>query len=128
MTIKTNIHALKKIKKGAYVGYGCTFRAPKDMTIASLPVGYFEGFLRIAGQRGAYVLIDGCRCKVVGTISMNIMMVDVTDIPGVEPGMSVTLVGNSGTENLSVEQWSDWSGTIPYEFCSRLHPNIPRIY
>lgn len=126
LSMTTRIHAVKRILKGSYVGYGCTFKAPKDMVIASLPLGYYEGILRLAGQRGAYVLVEGSRCKVVGTISMNIIMIDVTDLPSATAGQEVVLIGRSGDEALTVEQWADWCSTIPYEFVSRLHPQISR--
>lgn len=124
---KTEIASVKPVAGGDYIGYGCTFRAIHDMKVAVLPVGYYEGFPRIAGHSHSYVLIQGKRCPVVGRICMNMMMVDVSHLPGVQSGESVTLIGRSGDETLDAATVAEWAQTIHYELFARLCPDIPRL-
>jgi alanine racemase len=97
------------------------------MRVAIVPVGYFEGYPRIASGSQAYVLIQGERCPIVGRICMNMMMVDVTDIASkVAVGAHVTLIGKDGQENISASDVASWSETIHYELVTRLNPAIER--
>jgi alanine racemase len=124
---KTEITTLKKVHAGQYIGYGCTYRANHEMDIAVLPVGYNEGYPRIAGESPAYVLIKGQRCPIVGRICMNMMMVDVTHVSKkLIIGDEVVLIGPSGDETVSAADIATWSKTIHYELFSKLHPAIPR--
>ncbi len=122
----TEVTTVKGVKAGQYIGYGCTFRSIRDMRIAVLPVGYYEGYPRIAGENASYVLIRGKRCPLVGRICMNMMMVDVTHLDLVEVGDSVTLIGDDGKDHVSAGDVAGWSKTIHYELLSRIHPEIPR--
>jgi len=97
------------------------------MDIAVLPVGYNEGYPRIAGEGSAYVLIRGERCPIVGRICMNMMMVDISHLPHVAVGDRVTLIGDDGDEHLAAETVAAWAQTIHYELVSRLNPELPRI-
>jgi alanine racemase len=120
----TNLLALKA---GEFVGYGCTFKASQAMTLALLPLGYFEGFSRLAGeQKGSYVLIKGRRCPLVGRISMNMVVVDVSGISGLQVGEIATLLGRNGSEEISAEDHARWGQTISYEFVARLAASLPR--
>jgi len=124
---KTEITTLKKVHAGQYIGYGCTFRANREMDIAVLPVGYNEGYPRIAGESPAYVLIRGERCPIVGRICMNMMMVDVTHTSkNLHVGDEVVLIGRSGEETVSAGDLANWAKTIHYEVFTKLHPDIPR--
>jgi alanine racemase len=123
---RTEVTTVKPVAAGQYVGYGCTYRALRDLEVAVLPVGYFEGYPRIAGDSPSYVLIRGHRCPLVGRICMNMMMVDVTHVPGVAVGDEVTLIGRDGGETISAHDLATWSKTIHYELLSRLSPDIPR--
>lgn len=122
----TQITTLKKVPKGQFIGYGCSYRAVRDMNVAVLPVGYFEGYPRIAGEGSSFVLIEGQRCPVVGRICMNMMMVDVTHVDQLKVGTPVTLIGRDGGETITAGDLASWSKTIHYEVLSRLHPDIPR--
>lgn len=122
----TEVTTVKSVKAGQYIGYGCTFRAIRDMRIAVLPVGYYEGYPRIAGENASYVLIRGKRCPLVGRICMNMMMVDVTHLDLVEVGDVVTLIGDDGKDHVSAGDVAGWAKTIHYELLSRIHPGIPR--
>jgi alanine racemase len=123
---RTEVTTVKSVAAGQFIGYGCTYRANRDMRIAVLPVGYYEGFPRIAGDRPSYVLIRGGRCPVVGRICMNMMMVDISHLPQVSMGDPVTLIGTDGDEALSAGEVAAWAQTIHYELLARLHPDIPR--
>lgn len=127
LTWKTEITTIKKVHAGQFIGYGCTFRANREMDIAVLPVGYSEGYPRLAGEGSAYVLIRGERCPIVGRICMNMMMVDVSHTSkNLKIGDEVVLIGKSGAETVSASDIATWSKTIHYEIFTKLHPDIPR--
>jgi len=110
---KTRIVGLRDLAAGATVGYGATFIAAQEMRLALLPVGYADGFRRAAssGLGNGWVMIAGQRAPVIGRVSMNLTMVDVTAIKQVHDGMEVTLLG----EGVTAEAHAQWSGTIAYE-------------
>jgi alanine racemase len=91
-----------------------------------LPVGYYEGYPRIAGEKASYVLVRGRRCPIVGRICMNMMMVDISHVDGVAVGETVTLIGADGGETIPAHEVAGWAKTIHYELLSRLHHDIPR--
>ena len=113
LTWKTRVIGLREIGAGESVGYGATFVAKSLMRLGLLPVGYADGFRREAssGMGVGWVLIAGRRAPVVGRVSMNLTVVDVTDIAGVAVGDEVVLLG----EGVSAEDHARWSGTIPYD-------------
>ena len=125
---KTEVTTVKAVAAGQYIGYGCTYRAIRPMQIAVLPVGYFEGYPRLAGEKPSYVLIHGERCPIVGRICMNMMMVDITHVAQVSMGDPVTLIGADGGETIHSTDVAGWAQTIHYELLSRLHPEIPRRF
>lgn len=123
---KTRIGQLKWIEEGSFVGYGCTHRAGHRTHLAVLPIGYADGYDR--GLSGlAHVLVRGRRAPVIGRICMNIVLVDVTDVPGVAREDEVVLLGSQGSETLSAEHLAGWAQTIPYEILSRISPTAPRF-
>jgi alanine racemase len=123
---RARLTQVKDVPAGGYVGYGRTFRATHATRIAIVPVGYHEGYDRRLSNV-AHVLVDGVRCPVRGRVCMNMMMVDVTDVPGARPGSVATLLGAEGDERVSAEQLAAWMGTIHYEVTSRIHPVVPRL-
>ncbi len=123
---KTEIAVIKQVQEGSYIGYGCSFRAIATMTIAVLPIGYYEGYPRIASGRGSYVLVKGRRCPIVGRICMNMMMIDISHIEDVKVGDAVTLIGQDGDEYIAAEELGRWCETIHYEVVTCLNPRIPR--
>jgi alanine racemase len=126
LTWKTRVAQVKEVPAESFVGYGCTYRTTRPSRIAVLPTGYHEGYDR--GLSGvAHVLIRGRRAPVRGRVCMNMCMVDVTDIPGVELEDEVVLLGGQGAERVSAEQLAGWCGTISYEIVSRIHPALPRV-
>jgi alanine racemase len=125
LTWKTRVAQVKWIPEGSDVGYGCTWRATRRTRIAVLPVGYHEGYdRRLSGV--AHVLVGGRRAPVRGRVCMNMCMIDVTDVPGVEVEDEVVLLGRQGDERISADQIAAWCGTIHYEIVSRIHPALPR--
>jgi alanine racemase len=120
------IAQIKETAAGEYVGYGCTFRTTHAMRMAVLPVGYFDGYdRRLSAQ--SYVLVRGRRAPVVGRICMNMTMIDITDMPEVELGEQVTLIGQCGGETIAVDALARLCGTIHYEFAARLGRHLPRL-
>ncbi|RME24897.1 MAG: alanine racemase [Deltaproteobacteria bacterium] len=126
MTWKTRVVQLKEIPKGAFVGYGLTHRTTRPTRMAVLPVGYANGYDRHLSNQ-AHVLVNGMRAPVMGRVCMNLTMVDVTDIPGVELEQEVVLLGRQGDETITAEQLATWAGTINYEIVTRAEPDAPRV-
>jgi len=124
-TWKTKIVQLKTVPAGEHIGYGCTYKTPHETRLAILPIGYYDGYDR--GISDGYVLIHGKRAAIRGRICMNIIMVDATDIPEAKLEDEVILIGRSGDEVITAEQFARWAGTINYEVTTRVNEKIPRI-
>lgn len=114
MSFTTQVVQVKSVPAGTGVSYGHTFTTRRQTRVAVLPVGYANGYLRALSNR-AQVLIKGRRANVIGRICMNLCMVDITDIPGVDPGEPVTLLGSQGAETITADEIAEWMGTIAYE-------------
>jgi alanine racemase len=131
MAVKTRIIFVKTIAKGHGVSYGHTFKAKDDMTVAVLPIGYSNGYLRSLSNTG-FVLVRGLRCPVIGRVTMDQVIVDVTPLgmSGNLPrlGEEVVLLGNQKGANISADEVAHWAGTISYEILCSLGNNLPRIY
>jgi alanine racemase len=127
LTWKTIISQVKEVKRDALIGYGCSYQMPKDGRIAVIPVGYYDGYVRLLSTR-AHVLIHGKKAPVLGRICMNMIMVDVTDIPNVKLEDEAVLIGSSGKERITAEEMGEWSHTINYEVTTRINERIERIY
>lgn len=125
LTWKTKIAQIKEVKKGSFIGYGCTYKTNRDSRIAVLPVGYNEGYDRRLSNI-AHVLIRGQRAPLRGRVAMNMMMVDVTDIEEIKLEDEVVLIGSQGKERITAEYLASLSGTINYEIVTRINPLIPR--
>lgn len=126
MTLKSNVIQLKKVRKGDYISYGYTYRFPQDAVVATVPVGYADGFFRAFSNKGE-VLIRGKRAPVVGVVCMDVFMVDVGHIPGMSLGDEVVLLGRQKDEVLSVEELAERIGTIPWEIFCHVSERVPRI-
>ena len=127
LSLKSHIVHLKWIDPGATVSYGATYTAPGRRRIATVPVGYGDGYPRSLSGKG-YVLIRGQRAPICGRVCMDQMMADVTDIAGVSLGDSVTLIGRDGSKELTAETLGDMSGRFAYELLCDINPRVPRIY
>jgi len=123
---KSRVMDVKKVKTGEFVGYGTSYLANSDLKIAIIPVGYAHGFSRNLSNQGI-VLINGQRVSVVGTVNMNMISVDVTQINSVEKGDEVVLIGKQGDLEISVSSFSEFSEQVNYELLTRLPENLPRL-
>lgn len=127
MELKSTVSFVKTVTAGERISYGGTYRLTKDEVIATIPVGYGDGYPRSLSNKG-YVLINGHRAPIRGRICMDQLMVDVTDIPNVTEWMDVTLLGKDGDEVITAEEIGDLSGRFCYEFVCDLGKRIPRVY
>jgi alanine racemase len=123
---KTRVVSLRTIQPGETTGYNATFCATRPTRIALLPVGYADGLNRLLSNRGS-VLIRGRRAPIAGRISMDLTTIDVTDVPGVEIGDEVTLIGEHGRERITAYDHADLAGTIPYEILCNIAARVPRV-
>ncbi|MFA7074210.1 MAG: alanine racemase [Endomicrobiaceae bacterium] len=123
---KTKIIYLKKVPAGFCVSYGRTFVTNRSSVIATIPVGYADGYSRILSNK-ADVLVRGKRCPIAGRITMDMMMVDVTGIKGVSIGDEVVLIGAQGKETVKTEELAKLQNTISYEVTCSISTRVPRI-
>ena len=127
MEIKSCITYIKEIEAGTAVSYGGTFVADHTMKVATIPVGYGDGYVRSRSGKGD-VLIHGKRAAILGRICMDQFMVDVTDIPDVQEDDEVTLLGSDGAECITMEELAEKSGGFHYEMICDIGKRIPRVY
>ena len=127
MTLKTNITHLKTLPSGEYISYGRKFRTERESRIATLPVGYADGYTRLLFNKGK-VIINGHFAPVVGRICMDQCMIDVTDIEDVKLGDEVVLMGESSGLKFTAEDIADLLGTISYEVVCMISKRVPRVY
>lgn len=126
MTFKSHVVFVKKIKKGDAVGYGRTFIAEHDTEIATVPIGYADGYPRALSNKGR-VIVNGKYAKIVGRVCMDMFMIDVTGL-GVSVGDSVTLIGKDGECEVDADEIASLSDTISYEILCGIGKRIPRRY
>ncbi|MCR5623640.1 MAG: alanine racemase [Lachnospiraceae bacterium] len=127
MEIKAFVSHVKTLPAGVDIGYGATFTTDKETRVATVPVGYADGYPRSLSNCGE-VIIRGKRVRILGRICMDQFMVDVTDNPSVKVGDTVTLVGREGDEYLSIEEVANLSGSFNYEFVCDVGKRVPREY
>ncbi len=127
LSLVTHVAYVKELPAGRQISYGGTYTTTKRQTIATIPVGYADGYARGLSNR-ADVLIHGRRARVCGRVCMDQFMVDVTDIPEVKTGDKVTLIGRDGGEQITMEELGERSGRFNYEFVCDLGKRIPRVY
>lgn len=123
---KSRVMVVKQVEAGDFVGYGSSYLANKRMKIAIIPVGYANGFSRALSNTGR-VLIRGRRVPVIGTVTMNTMTVNVTDIPGVERGDEVVIIGKQKRLSISISSFCEMSEQLNYQLLTRLPTDIPRL-
>ena len=123
----SHISFVKNVEAGTSISYGGTFVAPKAMRIATIPVGYGDGYPRSLSNKGA-VLIHGKRARILGRVCMDQFLVDVTDIPEAKFMDEVVLVGKDQTETITIDELAELSGRFNYEFICCLGKRIPRVY
>jgi alanine racemase len=124
LRLTTRVMSVHDIAPGATVSYGGLWRASRPSRIATLPIGYADGYPRHV--RDARALVRGSRVPVVGAVCMDMLMVDVTDVPGTREGDAVTLIGSDGGEVIGVDDLARWAGTISYEILCGISKRVPR--
>ncbi len=127
LTLKTRIHFLKSVPPGSRISYGGTFVTKRESLIATLPIGYADGYSCHLSNRGE-ALIRGRRVPVIGRVCMDLTMVDVTDIPKVSAGDEAILIGRQGRERITVDEIAKKIGSIPYEVLCLVGRRVPRVY
>lgn len=127
MELKSHISCIKNIKEGARVSYGGTFQAKRDMTIATIPVGYGDGYPRALSGKGQ-VLICGKRAPILGRVCMDQFMADISHIPEAAEEEEVILIGKAGKEEITVEELAGLSGGFHYEILCGIGKRVPRVY
>lgn len=125
-SLKAKISNIKFIKKGEKVSYGLTYTCEKDTKVATLPIGYADGVVRILSGK-IDVLVNGKRCPVIGRICMDQMMVDVTDVE-CEMGTVCTIIGKDGDEEITIEEVAALAGEIATSYSTHFSPRLPRVY
>jgi alanine racemase len=124
---KTRILQLKRVSAGSSISYGQTFVTKRESLIATLPIGYADGYPRLLSSRGQ-VLVRGKRAPVAGRVCMDLTMIDVTDIEKIQPGDEVVLLGRQGDAEISADEMAAWANTISYEILTSISNRVPRIH
>ncbi|MDQ6625524.1 MAG: alanine racemase [Verrucomicrobiota bacterium] len=127
MTLKTRVALLRDVPAGSSISYGRTFTTRRKSRIATLSAGYADGLPRAVSGRGA-VLIGGRRCPILGRVTMDLTMVDVTDVPKVALGDEAVLIGTQGEEQILVTEVAQWASTIAWEIFTGIGSRVARVY
>ena len=127
MSVRSSICLLKWVPAGETIGYGCTFEVSRPTLVATLPLGYHDGYMRGLSNRGR-VIVRGAYASVIGRVSMDLTLIDVTNIPGVTVGDVVTLLGNDGGLSVTAEDLARIAGTLSYELTCGISERVPRVY
>ena len=127
LSLHSHVVYVKTVPAGTAVSYGGTFVTEKETRIATIPVGYGDGYARGLSNKGE-VLIRGKRAPILGRVCMDQFMVDVTEIDDVKKSDEVTLIGRDGDEFISIEEMGDLSGRFSYEFACEISDRVPRVY
>ncbi len=127
MSLESRVMLIKSVPQGTKVSYDCTFTAPRKSRLGLIPVGYADGYPRALSNR-AYVLVRGRRAPVVGRVTMDMIMIDITDVPEAEVGDAAVLMGSQGGERITSIDLADWAGTISYEIMTGVSARMPRTY
>ena len=127
MELKSHIAYIKTVEAGVQISYGGIFTTQRETRVATIPVGYADGYARGLSNKGS-VLIRGKRAPILGRVCMDQFMVDVTDIPQAQELDEVVLLGRSGDEQITMEELGELSGRFNYEFACCISKRVPRIY
>ncbi len=127
MDLKAVISHVKTVNAGDCISYGRTFSADHEMRIATVTIGYADGYSRLLSSKGE-ILVHGKRCKITGRVCMDQLMIDVTDVPEAKSGDIVTLIGKDGDDCITADELASVYGTIGYEVVCGISKRVPRIY
>jgi len=128
MTWKTRIGLIRDVPKGWSIGYGRTFITPKPMRIATLTAGYADGYPRHLSNRDAQMLVRGKRCPLLGRVTMDLMVIDVSHVPDADVGDEVVLMGRQGDAEIPCGELADKAGTIIWEITTRVGQRVKRVF
>jgi alanine racemase len=128
MTLKAHVVLLREVAAGSSISYGRTFIATRPMRVATLSVGYADGLPRALSNRGAAVLIGGRRCAILGRVTMDLTMVDVSDVPQVNVGDEAVLIGRQGDEEILASEVAQRANTIAWEIFTGIGSRVARVY
>jgi alanine racemase len=128
MTWKTRIGLIRDMPKGSSISYGRTFITPKPMRVATLTAGYADGYPRHLSNVGADVLVQGKRCQLLGRVTMDLIMIDVSHIEEVDVGEEVVLMGQQGNEAVCCGELGEKASTITWEITTRIGQRVKRVY
>ena len=128
MTWKTRIGLVREMPTGSSISYGRTYITPKAMRIATLTAGYADGYPRHLSNRDAAVLVRGQRCPLLGRVTMDLMMIDVSNIDNVQVGDEAVLMGKQGQEEVSCAELAEKAGTITWEITTRIGNRVRRVF
>ena len=127
LTLKSRVAQVRVLPPGSSISYGRTYTTSQATPVALIACGYGDGYSRLCSNRGA-VLIHGRRAPVRGRVCMDQLVVEVSDIAGVQPGDEAVLIGHQGDQRISAEEVASWAETINYEVVTQLLPRLPRVY
>lgn len=127
LSLRSCIAQMRTIPTGGTISYNATFVAKRPTRVAVLPIGYADGFNRRLSNRGE-VLVQGRRAGIIGLVCMDMVMIDVTEIPEAAVGDEVVLIGRQGADQITAADLSEWTGTIAYETLCAIGPRVPRVY
>jgi len=128
MTWKTRVGLVRDVPKGASISYGRTFITPRAMRVATLTCGYADGYPRHLSNRGAEMLVRGKRCALLGRVTMDLMVIDVSHIDDVDVGEEVVLMGKQGDAEIPCRELSDKAGTITWDITTRIGQRVKRVF
>jgi len=128
MTWKTRIGLIRDVPKGASISYGRTFIMPKPMRVATLTAGYADGYPRNLSNVGADILVRGKRCPLLGRVTMDLMVIDVSHLPDVDLGDEVVLMGRQGDAEIPCVELAEKAGTITWEITTRIGQRVKRVF
>jgi len=127
MSLKSRVSFTKSVPPGTCISYGCTYTTKRETTVATIPLGYGDGYSRLLSNK-AHVLIRGRRHPIIGRICMDQFMVDISDDPGIKAGDEAVLYGEQNNESMPVEEIASLLGTINYEVVCAVGKRVPRVY
>lgn len=127
LSLRSHITFIKRVPANTQVSYGGTYITDKETVIATVPVGYGDGYPRSLSGKG-YVLIKGKRVPIIGRVCMDQFMIDITGIAGINEGDEVTLIGQDGDDIITMEELEKWSGMLNYELACIIGKRVPRVY
>ena len=127
MTLKSRILYLKKVPPKTGISYGRTFITSRETLVATIPIGYADGYSRALSNMGE-VIVRGNLAPVIGRVCMDMTMIDVTDVPGVQAGDEVLILGGEGSRRITADDIAGWTGTISYEVLCNIGGRVDRVY